>query len=232
MTTINSGSNYSIAAINWISNNSSVQTFLYAVSSNNWFGVQDNISVNDPGNPLATQYLFSFILCQGSGNINYGDHFNISCNNKYIQCGGGNCSSGVSANCSDGSWQIFKFTSPSGKTGPVYIGETLMIEQVVTPGKYILPAGNSQVWLGSTSNHNEYLQVLLSNGTNGQTASAAQTNYSANFNTALAQQNPVAASLNNVGTSLNNLFNGNYLIYIGIGFALFIVLIIMVKLIL
>lgn len=189
---VNSGDIITIAAINWVAAPSS-QTFLYAVSDKNWFGTDNNVRVANVGKNIDSKYQFKIIKCSpGSGPINYGDRVNLQSvnNNTYIQCGNGTCNSGNTSGCNTGDWQVFLITSPTRATGNLYIGDTFTFNQETGNHCSILPADNATVLCGSTNNNNQYLQILLKNGTNGISADESQTIYDNNRNALGNRQDP------------------------------------------
>jgi hypothetical protein len=191
---INSGDIITISAINWVANKSK-QTFLYATPDKNWFGNDNNVTVVDVGNNLDTKYLFKINKCSGSGPIYYGDRVNLqSLNNKYIQCGGGTCNSGNNPSCTTNDWQVFVITSPFGRTGNLHIGDTMTFNQESEGHCSILPADNTLIWCGSTNNNNQYLAILLPNGTNGISSTLSQLTYDSNRTKLLTQQEPIQAN--------------------------------------
>jgi len=192
---INSGDQITIAGINWVANQSK-QTFLYAVSDQNWFGTDNNVTVVDPGQKMDTKYLFQINKCGGSGPINFGDRVNLQSNNKYIQCGGGTCNSGNNQSCTTNDWQVFVITSPTGASGNLHIGDTMTFNQESAGHCSILPADNSKIFCGTTNNNNQYLSIRLPNGTNGESAAASQTTYDNNRDTLLKKQDPTQANTN------------------------------------
>lgn len=203
---INSGDVITLAAKNWVAVKGK-QTFLYAVQDLNWFGTDNNTTVADVGQNLPVKYQFKLIKCGGSGVINYGDRVNIeSVSNKFIQCGSGNCNSGNNASCTTNDWQVFTVVSPNRTSQPLAIGHTITLTQETGGKCSVLPADNSLIYCGSTINSNEYLTILLPNGTDGSSAAESQKKYDDNRDTLLAQQNPSQAGLEKAGDFFGGLF--------------------------
>lgn len=221
--TINSGDVITLAAKNWVAVKGS-QTFLYAVQDLNWFGTDNNTTVENVGTNLPVKYQFKLIKCGGSGVINYGDRVNIeSVSNKFIQCGSGNCNSGNNPSCNTNDWQVFTVVSPNRTSEPLAIGHTITLTQETGGKCSVLPADNSLIYCGSTINSNEYLTILLPNGTDGSSAEESQGKYNANRTTLLNKQNSSQAGLEKVGDIFGSLFTLSTQAKIAIGVVLAII---------
>lgn len=221
--TINSGDVISFAAKNWVAVKGK-QTFLYAVQDLNWFGTDNNTTVADPGQNLPVKYQFKLIKCGGSGAINYGDRVNIeSVSNKFIQCGSGNCNSGNNPSCNTNDWQVFTVVSPNRTSEPLAIGHTITLTQETGGKCSVLPADNSLIYCGSTINSNEYLTILLPNGTDGSSAEESQKKYDDKRDALLAQQNPSQANLEKASDFFGSLFTLSTQAKIAIGVVLAII---------
>lgn len=179
-----------LRAVKWVAATGN-QTFLY--TDGDWFGTSNSAKVQDPGASMDSKFLFTFQGCgsTSNGKINYGDRINIkSADNGYIQCGGGTCDAKNAASCNQNYWQVFYIESTTGKTGAVVIGDIVKIKQETGDKCSILAADNSHVFCGSTSNNNEYIQILPRNGTMGETAAASQAEYDKNRDQLLKEQDP------------------------------------------
>jgi len=184
MTNITIGSEFTILASGWNTNNG-LYTFLQQSEGN--FLTIDNKSVTS-GLNLDPSFIFTFQrigCCSASGTttkctsntpLKYGDYIQLfnKTNNKFARCGGGTCSMEQSLNndnCGTDDWttfQILNWNSPTSYGGNVKYDDTLFLMQ---PGgkQSITAAGGTSVYTSNEkSNINSKLVLLPPDGYSSQ----------------------------------------------------------------
>ena len=160
---VQSGDLFCIRASQWAGDGDGNFTYLYI--DGDWFGTSTKVNIIS-GEPLIIKYQFSFLKCNGSGVINFGDTVNLKSQstNKYINCGAGTCSGNHANSCKTGDWEVFTIESMEGYTGQIMLGDVITIKQVVS-GCKITPAGENKVWCqNQNGNDNFNLRLTKING--------------------------------------------------------------------